>query len=491
MTTKPVKLAPPQQRAPKNRSKAPEGGFLKLEKKHLSSKEVYDGRRVEIIPNDPRKPRIPAGFQFCCAGYRNSTPVLVLDQNQQLGINSYKAVSPNPDYRYKAYRITTPFQDVKVFLDPWLNVPDVRDHPDIFNFRLEHLESTFGLVNPEDSGSGGETMACKHHGPKWVIQDSCGFQLFSKKTDWINPVALLSVHQDVDLGVSLDYPFGGITGALSRKDMEHIAKITKLTNTFFDNHGYESYLSVNHGFSLEDRWTYADVAGSGGAGLCIAGFRTGLDSDMRIFAGVIVDFVKNTKYKHFHILGVSTIPQFAIMAKIGHLYGVLITSDSASWVAQSQSGMFTRANLLNTKLDMSKRASYEATNCDCWACNLVGNSTFGYASNCTFLGYHNMIMYDRAGQKMHKFFEANPRGSVERLVNALVQGADMRHVDDIIEGKRHINPKESYKREVVPKSGKLFGNTASKMDGEVSHRLEVTNQYIDFYKAYVKRFPTN
>ncbi len=213
----------------------------------------------------------------------------------------------------------------------------------------------------------------------YVLQDSGGFQLVSGVEDFIDPAMVARKHYlYADSGVSLDLPVSGINDkkfALAAAKM-----LVANTRIILDNSGPAKVMNVCHGATLEIRSAFIDeVVKEPGDSLCIAGLRKGAtqhendfdrSSPVAFASHILLALLKTEKlYQHYHVLGVATPWQMAIIALAANVFQKVITSDSASHSLAAKSGILVDyAGQQAFKLAGRQVDSYSPNYCSCPMC---------------------------------------------------------------------------------------------------------------------------
>jgi len=216
---------------------------------------------------------------------------------------------------------------------------------DIHHIGRQFIETShFALYNAMDVGHNskrGKEIRDDVRARTYVLQDSGGFQLVSGREDFIDPKMLAVKHSlYADSGVSLDLPVSGITD----KKFALIAAKMLIANSkvLRDNMDKRARLmNVCHGATLEIRSAFLDqITKEPMQSLCIAGLRKsavgvekGFDrtTPLAFASHILLAMLKTERtYKHYHVLGVATPWQMAIISLIANLHQKIVTSDSAS-----------------------------------------------------------------------------------------------------------------------------------------------------------------
>lgn len=232
----------------------------------------------------------------------------------------------------------------------------------------------FGLYNAQD-----KVMKTSHLEQAealgklcYRIQDSGGFQLFSGVKDFIDPVELAKVHNVfADSGVGLDLPMSlvedkqlVIAGARMMAANSVVLQRERTTKW--------ALMNVSHGLTPALRATWqrtalADPLDS----LCIAGLRGSIldtavgANPVAIAAHMLVGMLYPAKYKHYHLLGLSSVIGMSLAALIANLHQKVVTSDSTTYLNGQQFKNFINGTI------PPKEGNYGRIKCSCPICNFV------------------------------------------------------------------------------------------------------------------------
>lgn len=228
-----------------------------------------------------------------------------------------------------------------------------------------------------------------------VIQDSGGFQIISKRVEFIDPADVVRLHNEyADYGVCLDVPAGPFNP--SDKDTERLGVLLGLNNDVMLSKLAKGthLINVSHGKTLSQRRLWLRGAHRKNIkALCVAGLRSYVDSKgffqvpPETFAAHLLFCVLYERVPFYHVLGTSTIWQMALMARVAWIYKVLITSDSASYKQLAISGKYYGwGNVLN-KVGPPAR-NHEPIACSCPFCRKF-RYTFVYQDYTSAMIHHN------------------------------------------------------------------------------------------------------
>lgn len=219
------------------------------------------------------------------------------------------------------------------------------DPKKVIHIGRRFVESTnFALYNAMDVGQNskrGKEIRDDVRARTYVLQDSGGFQLVSGREEFIDPLMLAEKHSlYADSGVSLDLPVSGVTD----REFALVAARMLIANTkvLLENTDPKArIMNVAHGATLSIRSAFIDmVIREPAHSLCIAGLRKsatqvekGFDrtTPLAFASHILLSMLKTEKiYPHYHVLGVATPWQMAIISLIANLHQKVVTSDSAS-----------------------------------------------------------------------------------------------------------------------------------------------------------------
>lgn len=250
-------------------------------------------------------------------------------------------------------------------------------------------QTKFSLYNQADVGNESargkvvRDMVRKH---SYVLQDSGGFQLVSGVEDFIDPLLVARKHTlYADSGVSLDLPVSGLTD--KKFVLAAASMLVANTKKILENVPSQvRILNVCHGATIEIRSAFIDaVIKEPGHSLCIAGLRraaTNTDAEfdrsspVAFASHILFTLLKTEKiYQHYHVLGVATPWQMAIIALIANLHQKIVTSDSASHSLSAKSGLLLDyAQQQAFKNTGYKINSYSQMYCSCPMCHELKDS---------------------------------------------------------------------------------------------------------------------
>lgn len=217
----------------------------------------------------------------------------------------------------------------------------------------------------------------------YVIQDSGGFQIATGVVDFLDPVKVAKAHSlYADSGVCLDIP---TFKTADTTVLKATAKVLVANNEIMarEAHKSVSLLNVCHGGTLKLRLDFLKDIGKGPPmhSLCIGGLRQSGIGDMmsyvtpeRFAAHVLLGVLYTEKlYEHYHVLGVATDWQMALMALISDVTGKKLTSDSATHNLSGAAGVLV--NYGHTKAPSNvigqDREEWGSTRCSCPACQVA------------------------------------------------------------------------------------------------------------------------
>lgn len=423
---------------------------------------------------------VPAGYYITPAVFNRDVPYVVHRSRTPTTEFSYKT-EQMPE-RYTRYTFTEPGWTVRVLTDSYRKVDNNRTGPTVTPFR-EMLRSPFGLVNWTEN-----PVMLSIPEDKIIIQDSGGFQIAAGIMDFLSPEDVLNAHYRGErqyLGVSLDTPLGAFwTPNVDKTVRRRMALMTRNTNQYFENQGYTTYLNVNHGMTLRERvqWFRDSVTKENmAAGLCIGGFRSNAVrmSTPKTFASAIVRLLKESGYRHIHMLGATASWQMIIMAAIAARHNVVITSDSSTWIQLARTGAFLDNNLKvvqhpkHTEPE-SKRNLY----CQCPACTL-SHTVYNSVVTTYFALAHNLLKQDKVAGDINDMFANNPGMSVEgtfAYTNDRMVG-----LDPYVSGEKSVPDDELL---LKPKGGAHFNGSLWGRKGDNPKKHARLLSILDAYDAW-------
>lgn len=212
----------------------------------------------------------------------------------------------------------------------------------------------------------------------YVLQDSGGFQLATGTEDFIDPKDVIWAHnRDADAGVALDIPSMGMSDPVL---LRRTAKVLVANNEVLMKHRELPVKLVNvcHGRTLELRADYIRTLRTGPMldALCIGGLRkSGVQQaqDPVDFASHVMLSILMTQkvYHHYHVLGVASPWQMALLSLIAEVTDKVVTSDSASHHLSAKSGL-----IIDYKGESNHRIGrdlddFDHAACCCPVCSVV------------------------------------------------------------------------------------------------------------------------
>ena len=224
---------------------------------------------------------------------------------------------------------------------------------------VKHIGEQF-LKEAKWSLYGASDTPIKRHSEKrdniramsYVIQDSGGFQLATGVEDFVDPLAVARSHSVyADSGVSLDIPSSSMTDVpLVLASARMLVANNKVLRENTDKQ--VKLLNVCHGYNLQTRLDYLKIVTKGNPldSLCIGGLRQtaigahAFESAERstpigFITHVLLSMLFTQKlYYHYHVLGVATDWQMALLSLASYVHQKLVTSDSATHSLTGKSG---------------------------------------------------------------------------------------------------------------------------------------------------------
>ena len=241
-----------------------------------------------------------------------------------------------------------------------------------------------------------------------VVQDSGGFQLISSdQTNFIDPLKVINSHNKwADYGVCLDVPAGVFNP--TDDELDRLAKILALNNKVFDQNKKPGLrlLNVSHGFTISQRLRFIRTVRNSSSAWCIGGLKSqfGLGGLIRVnlktFSAHIMAAVLESKGENFfHVLGVGSIAQMVVCAAIAKKFGVLVTSDTSTWLqAAANCRLLTENGMV--KLE-SPDLGHQFLPCACKACHQARYS-YLYRQIPALLEQHNVELILRLSRSANR-----------------------------------------------------------------------------------------
>lgn len=252
----------------------------------------------------------------------------------------------------------------------------------------------------------------------YVVQDSGGFQLFVGKTDFLSPTEIVQRHnQYADVGVGLDIPGYGITDS---KIIDATAKVLAANNTEMvkSKHPKLKLMNVSHGMNIEQRIRYLEIvmAEEPLDSLCIGSVKTNMGerpmNPERFIGHLLATILVSDKvYHHYHVLGIGTRWQIALLALAAVKFKKLITSDSANYAKTAFNGQYLAYGYSNFPLGKSlgDHPSHMPLRCWCPACSVFKYvETYRSASELTIA--HNFWSAAQTAKDYNEMAHADPEG---------------------------------------------------------------------------------
>jgi len=239
----------------------------------------------------------------------------------------------------------------------------------------ELLQRThFGLYNAQD-----KVMKESHlHQARelgklcYRIQDSGGFQLFIGLKDFIDPIELTALHDTfADSGVGLDLPLSLVDDPiLVQAGARMLAANSKVMVKA--RKAKWALMNVSHGLTpqLRAKWQKIALAEPMDS-LCIAGLRGSIldtavgANPMAIAAHMLVGMLHPADYKHYHLLGLSSVIGMSLAAVIANLHQKVVTSDSTTYLNGQQFKNFINGTI------PPREGNYGRIKCSCPICNFI------------------------------------------------------------------------------------------------------------------------
>jgi hypothetical protein len=204
------------------------------------------------------------------------------------------------------------------------------------------------------------------------IQDSGGFQLFSGVKDFIDPIELTEYH-DVfaDSGVGLDLPLSLVNDPILIKAG---ARMLAANNALMAKTRKAKWalMNVSHGLTPALRASWQKIAlAEPMDSLCIAGLRGSImdtavgANPVAIAAHLLVGLLHPADYKHYHLLGLSSVIGMTLAAFIANLHQKVVTSDSTTYLNGQQFKNFINGTI------PPRKDNYGRIKCSCPVCAYI------------------------------------------------------------------------------------------------------------------------
>lgn len=358
--------------------------------------------------------------------------------------------------------------------------------------------SLYNQANVSKESSRGKVVRDLVRKDSYVIQDSGGFQLVSGVEDFIDPLLVARKHSlYADSGVSLDLPVSGLNDkafALAAASM-----LVANTKKILENVPSQvRVMNVCHGATLEIRSAFIDaVCKEPAHSLCIAGLRrAATDNDTEFdrsspvaFASHILFSILKTEklYQHYHVLGVATPWQMALIALISNLHQKIVTSDSASHSLSAKSGLLLDyAQQQAFKNKGYTINSYGPTYCACPMCVALKDSLWYKIGASWMPALHNIHALLRSADTfdhLAKVLIAEKASAAHVAHELLMNSPKLPH--NVSNAFRRavaliLNTRKISELKNMPESSQSHGLFARK---EVS---KVPSRFVEIVKAYEK-----
>lgn len=264
----------------------------------------------------------------------------------------------------------------------------------------------------------------------YVIQDSGGFQLATGVADFLDPVDVAKAHAlYADSGVGLDIPAHG------SKDVQLLmatARVLSANNRVLRKHAGKSVklLNVSHGSTLSLRRDFLKIAIRGEKldGISIGGLR---QTAIQVNAGAITPLaftkhvllvVLSTRefYRHYHVLGVATDWQMALLSSIARKYEISVTSDSATHLLSGLAGsLINYGDSTRAGVHVGRAKDWLSTRCSCLVCTTVQYERVlrQYAS---LAALHNSLVLTQQARLMWKLSSLQSKLHASRFADMLL-----------------------------------------------------------------------
>ncbi len=335
-----------------------------------------------------------------------------------------------------------------------------------------------------------------------VIQDSGGFQLATGVEEFLDPLHVAKMHSlYADSGVALDIP---TFGTKDQRFLAATAKMQRYNSKVLREHTDKAVklMNVCHGITLDLRSSYLKeiLKGEPLDSLCVGGLRqtavtssTSYITPLRFVTHVLLSLFTTSKlYEHYHVLGVASDWQMSLLAIISDVHQKVITSDSATHVLSSKSGLLlqyagqqTSTSKIGTDLEI-----FNNTRCSCKACCAV-QYEYIYKKFTTLGAFHNLFALQQQGRVYDGLAKAYSRKldssklsdillrNLKSLGTTAADKADFRKAVNLCLNAKSISDLKSV-NESGGSQSVLFGS------GQTKDKLEFLMSILRRYESYHK-----
>ena len=382
------------------------------------------GPRNLLVPY--KKPSKAVGYYWMPAAtdevscFRN---IAVLEtKNTQFGSRRIKV--QNGEKAPMVFVMKNPTQTVWASAKPLpesvINKPGVKLYDFGFNDGRPYLAQNvkFAMYNASTAASKHMDVRDRIRKSTYVVQDSGGFQLFVGKLDFLSPTEVVKRHnQYADVGVGLDIPGYGITDS---KIVDATARVLAANNLEMLKHRDPKVqlMNVSHGMNIEQRIRYLEIVMAEAPldSLCLGSVKTNIGERFmnpeRFVGHVLAAILVSQKvYHHYHILGIGTRWQIALLALLAVKFKKLITSDSANYAKTAFNGQYLSYGYSNFPLGKPRGdlVSYQPLRCGCPACSVFKYvETYRNAAELTIA--HNFWSASQSAKDYNEMAHIDPEG---------------------------------------------------------------------------------
>lgn len=324
----------------------------------------------------------------------------------------------------------------------------------------------------------------------FIVQDSGGFQLHVGRVDFIDPLEVMRQHNIyADTGVGLDIPLYGV---VDPRFVSATAKILALNNKVMDKarHPEVSLMNVSHGMTLKSRVEFLDICMKEPLqSLCIGSVKSSIGNEMkptRFVAHIMTSIFHTEKnYQHYHVLGVSTRWQMALIALIAKKTGKTITSDSSTYAKGAFNGRMFSYSGQDVLIGKPRHPSLSTLNCGCPACQLVGYEG-PYRATGQLMMIHNLWSLAKTA-KNYNYLAQNydpDKWYFEEVPHQDKHKHEIRAAIKIIREAKNVSDLMKMTRDKQYDQGGLFANPAT-LSADLKRKLVVIREYEKYHGVKV------
>ena len=329
------------------------------------------------------------------------------------------------------------------------------------------------------------------------IQDSGGFQLFSGVQDFIDPKDLVRYHDRfADSGVGLDLPLSTIRDlSVLQGGARMLAANTEVMLKARKKPW--QLMNVSHGLTPPLRAAWQKIAlAEPGDSLCIAGLRGSIDkkavgaNPTAVAAHLLVGMLHPNDYKHYHLLGLSSISGMILAALISNLHQKVVTSDSTTYLNGQQFGNFGY-----NPIEPATEHNYRRLECSCAVCAFV-EYEYWMKDNAYFMSIHNAYRISHIcetvnGMMRHAIESKMKPSQIMRMIMAAKIGLGTRYsasmlaaVDLILNTTKYEDACKINVSYTTPIIGSLFRPAPEKAE-DLTRQIKIIKTYEKYHN---KRF---